>query len=546
MKRSELAQYVSWLPTTPSLSPRLLRHLTRRFPDARPFPVPEGILVDDTTTLEIPWLDALAKDNPGLFVRRRLSDRIRVASGLSSEDLVQARLGQAPSIPIAVVEPTNHDDVSALLCAANAMRVSVVPRGGGTSVTGAVCAPEGAIVIDLAARMNTILSSRHSDLSIDGVLTAQAGILGPALEAAARKVGRTVGHFPQSFERSTLGGWIAARSAGQLSSRHGRADQMLVGIRAATVHGEIVVRPGPARAVGPDVLQLLAGSEGALAVITEASVRTMPAHEAMYFSAWLLPSFESGVDVVRKLSADGVAPAALRLSDENETIRLFVAASGDSLAGKGLAWLSRRRPQALMLIITDGPADEIRLVRRRVREHAFGAGAVPLGSSPARSWWNTRFTQPGLRDALLDLGIVTETMETAVSFSQVQTVVQSVRQALTEMGADVGVHVSHVYRDGCSLYFTFLFAPKAGEEIHVLQMMRDRVARLFLKHGCPLSHHHGVGRTWQHLVEEQCGATAMSALRAAKHALDPNGIMNPGTALDFVGPETAARETPVS
>lgn len=535
----ELAHLVAatrWSATTPRLPDRLAALLREKFPEAAPWPAPAGQIDDRPPALDRAFLTELGKLGGGLNVRHDLAARARVALGLGGEDLVRIRLGGPPILPEAVLEPADHAHVTAILELAARAGVKLVPRGGGTSVTGAVNVPAGAVVLDLAARMNRVLSAQPGT----GLVRAQAGILGPALEAAARTMGRTVGHFPQSFERSTLGGWIAARSAGQYSSRYGRAEELIVGARAATPAGELLVGEHPASAVGPEPLALLAGSEGAFGVITEATVRTLVRHEDLYTSAWLLPGFEGGLAVARRLSEDGFSPSAMRLSDPSETERLLAAAHLGALARGGLDWLRERMPRCLLLVVADGPAGERTSVGRRVRAAALGARGVPLGSSPARQWLATRFSQPELRDALMDVGIVADTMETAVSWDGAASLCQAVRNAVADLPVrvDVGAHLSHVYPSGCCLYFTLLSAPRPEQAAAAVVATRDAVARAFLSRGCPLSHHHGAGRYLASLVPAQIGEVALGALRAVKVRLDPRGILNPGLALDSTAPRS--------
>jgi alkyldihydroxyacetonephosphate synthase len=517
-----------WSAARPELPARLAALLRRKFPAAAPWPAPTGEIADRPPAVDAAFLAAVERLD-GVGVRRDLVARARVALGLGGEDLVQVRVGAAPVLPEAVVEPAEHAHVVAILELAARAGVKLVPRGGGTSVTGAVNVPAGAVVLDLGARLNRVLGAAPET----GLVRAQAGILGPALEAAARALGRTVGHFPQSFERSTLGGWIAARSAGQYSSRYGRAEELVVGLRAATPAGELRVGEHPASAVGPEPLALLAGSEGALGVITEATVRTLVHHAELSASAWLLPGFEAGLAVARRLSEDGSPPSALRLSDETETERLLAAAHLPGPVRGGLDWLNQRRPRCLLLVVADGPASLRAAVGRRARAAALGAGGLPLGAGPARQWLATRFSQPELRDALLDQGIVADTLETSVAWDGAAALEAAVRAAVARLAfpVDVGAHVSHVYPSGCCLYFTLLSAPPLAEARASVVAVREAVARAFLERGCPLSHHHGVGRYLAGLVEAQIGETALGALRAVKARLDPAGILNPGLAL---------------
>ncbi len=520
--RRKLSRLFHWSDQTPPVTERLEALLRARFPQARAWSDPEG-----DVALPAPRDPALVrrlKADLGDAVRDDVAARVQASRGLALDDLVSARLGLVDSVPDVVVGASSEEAIEKLLASCAEADAPVIPRGGGTSVTGAVNGATGAVVLDLSMRLHGVDPVRVDD----GLLTARAGTLGPVLEAAANAAGFTIGHFPQSFEKSTLGGWIAARSAGQMSSHYGRADELVVGLRAVTPAGPIVVLPRAASAVGPDMLQVLAGSEGALGVITEATLRLHPHHQRRFMGAYLAPGFAAGVEMVRALSRDGLSPAALRLSDEAETERLLAMAKlppgGETL----LSALARRRGAALLLVVAEGPAAHVAWLAARVRWEALRAQAVPLGAGPVRHWWKTRFAQPALRDALLDRGILIDTLETAAPWSQAAAVVSAVREVLAACDADAGAHVSHVYPDGCSLYFTYLMAPAPeAAQAHIVET-RAAVARLLLARGCPLSHHHGSGRLLAPFVEQQIGSTAAAGLRAFKQAVDPKGVLNPG------------------
>lgn len=524
--RIELADMFRWRSEGRREWGAALSELQAWLPDAAPWPVVDGHVALAASELDGAFLreaGALTGVSPRVDPHARLG----ASRGMATADLVRARLGDTASAPQAVFEPASHDQVAALLSLCGRAGVAVVARGGGTSVTGAVTPPYGAVVLDLSARLHVVLAVSDRD----GLVTAQAGILGPALERAAGLVGRTVGHFPQSFERSTLGGWIAARSVGQLSSRYGRADEMVVGLRAVSAVGELVVPPRPASAVGPDPIQLLAGSEGGLAVITEATVRALRAHGGRYLSAWLLPDFAAGLGLLRELAADGSPPAGVRLSDADETELTLRAAGLPSVLQPVLHLVSRRR-MALLIVTADGPPDLLRAAGRHVRRAAFHARALPLGSAPARLWWRDRFRQPGLRDLLLDRGILADTWETAAPWSALERVHDRVREAVRALRGRVLAHVSHVYPEGAAIYFTVLLAAGPSEALARLDAARRAVVGAFADEGLPLSHQHGAGRVLAGEARAGLGAAGALALSGLKRALDPAGILNPGLMLD--------------
>ncbi|OGS59972.1 MAG: hypothetical protein A3K59_11045 [Euryarchaeota archaeon RBG_19FT_COMBO_69_17] len=469
-------------------------------------------------------------------------DRIAHAVGRGYRDLVRLRSGDLGRLPDAIVFPEDEDSVRRVLELARRRRYGIIPFGGGTSVVGGVEPPA---LSDLAAILTLDLRRLRGVLEIDegsGHATAHAGTRGPLLEEALNAAGLTLGHFPQSWEFSTLGGWIATRAAGGLSNRYGRMEDLLVGVRLVAPAGTIDLRPLPGEAHGPDLKELVLGSEGTLGVITRATVRAHPLPTARRFASRLFPSFADGLAALRGMAREGSLPDLAYLADEEET-RFAAASAGippdgrpGGVAGVGLGLLRLRgfsmaQGSLLLMAFEGSPA---RVAHRRRRALRFARGAASLGASPARRWHEERFEMPYLRDSLLDHGILVDTVETAAPWSRLPAVYEAGRKALQEglwSGGDAGIvlcHVSHAYPDGASLYYTFLGRAREGAEVAEWERIKGAVTKAFVDTGGALSHHHGIGSDHAPFLGRMIGEDGLVVLRALKRELDPEGIMNPG------------------
>lgn len=475
-------------------------------------------------------------------VRTSPLERVSHAMGKSLPDLLRLRRGEVPSPPDAVVAPADEGAVASVLRIAADAELAVIPFGGGTSVVGGVePAPgdrhRGAISLD-TTRLDRLLR-------LDGVshtATFQAGIDGPALERALAARGFTLGHQPQSFEQSTLGGWIATRSTGQLSQGYGPIERLVVALRVVTPEGVIRTLEVPRSAAGPDLGGLLLGSEGLLGVIVEATVRVRPAPEAHDDRGLLFPSFGAGVAAVRELVREGPPLALLRLSDaaETETQLAFRRDPARRLDGAGLvlraaAAFGWGEGRCAAVYGAEGPdrrtaARRASSARRRARAH----GALPLGRAPGRSWRRERYRGPFLRDWLLDHDVAVETLETALPWSRLEDAHRGVLGALeasleTHAGGGLAMaHLSHAYPDGASLYFTLVYPLDPTHGVKQWGAIKRDATNAVLERGGTLSHHHGVGSDHAPWLREEKGALGVETLRAAKGAVDPKGLLNPG------------------
>jgi alkyldihydroxyacetonephosphate synthase len=446
-----------------------------------------------------------------------LSRRLRTR-GKSTPDLLRARAGDLTDAPDAVVRPGTHDEVAAVLDVAVRHHVAVVPFGGGTSVTGGLVARRkgyaGVLSLDLV-RMKAI---RDVDpVSMTAVL--EPGLRGPEAEALLAEHGMTLGHYPQSFEYATIGGFAATRSSGQSSAGYGRFDALVVGLTVATPGGTLELGSAPANAAGPDLRQLVLGSEGVFGVITSVRVRVRPLPAEKVYDAWHFGSFADGAAAMRSLAQSVLMPTVLRLSDENETALNLASQSdvgGDSTGG------------CLMIVGHEGAA--VGPKREAVATVLASLGGTDLGEERGRSWAAGRFHAPYLRDAMLDVGVLVETLETATFWSNVDRVYAAVRDALTgALGekALVLCHISHVYETGCSLYFT-VAAPEADDPLAQWLAAKAAASDAMTGAGATITHHHAVGTDHKPWLAREIGEVGVRVLRAVKAELDPTGVLNPG------------------
>jgi len=477
-------------------------------------------------------------------VRSSAGERVAHALGRSLPDLLRLRRGEVDRFPEAVVYPGDEGAVAAVLRIAADAGLAVVPFGGGSSVVGGVEPRSAAGQLGALALDTTRL---HRLVRIDaesGTATFEAGIDGPALEAALAAHGLTLGHFPQSFEYSTLGGWIATRSAGQSSDGYGAIEDLLVALRMVTPSGVVRTLETPRAATGPDLNQLVLGSEGVFGVVVEATLRVRPAPRAVEERGMLFRAFGDGVAAARELRQLGVPLSMVRLSDATETelsllLRRDPARRLDLAAlGLGAAERAGYGPgRCVLLYGAEGGPRQVRAALARARAVCRTHGGLPLGGSPGRAWRRERFRTPYLRDWLLDYGVAVDTMETSLPWSRLlgghAAIVRGLGSAL-EAHAGGGLamaHMSHRHLDGACLYFTVIYSADASRELEQWAAIKRDATDAILAAGGALSHHHGIGVDHEPWLSREKGGLALAALRAAKAAFDPRGVMNPGKLL---------------
>ncbi len=472
-------------------------------------------------------------------VRDDHSERVAHAAGRGYPDLVRLRAGRPSGAPDAVLYPGSSEQLSALLRVCVQSSLAVVPFGGGTGVVGGVeplRGPHRGVVALDTSRMADVLALDEVSLMV----RVQAGARARELERWLASKGLTLGHFPQSFEYVSLGGCAATRSAGQASSGYGRFERMVQGLRMVAPAGNIELPALPASAAGPSVRELIVGSEGALGVIDELTLRVRHAPAERIYEGAFFEGFEAGVEAFRELSQRHCAPDVARLSDEQETrMSLALAGSGGAKGRIGRAYLGARGygGGCLAILGFEGEREEVAVRRARSLELVRRGGGLPVGRSPGRAWLAARFSAPYLRDELLTHGVMVETLETATPWSNLRALHSRVGDAIADSlrargtPALVMCHVSHLYETGASLYFTFIARQQRGEELAQWHAAKTAASEAIASGGGTITHHHAVGRDHAPWMEREIGAEGVRALRALKAELDPSGIMNPGKLL---------------
>ena len=447
-----------------------------------------------------------------------LTSRSRDAWALAM--LREARGDRLPR-PLAVVFPRSTEDVAATLRWAADTGTAVVPRGGGSGVCGGAQAIWRGIVLDLS-RMSSVLDVDPMSQTV----RAEAGIRGDRLEGALGEHGLTLGHYPQSMSISSLGGWIAAASAGQASAGYGPIEDHVLGLTAVLGSGEVLdLTATPRAATGPDLRRLLVGSEGAYAVVTEATLSVSRRPPALGWLAVAPPSFEAGGTLAREIVQRELHPVVIRLYDEVD-------------AGLTFGPVGHAGGPVLLAAFGAGPVGAAGLDAARAL--ALDTGHGPLGEDYGKHWWAHRNDAVDLyrrimgEERMLGPGVIVDTMEVAGLWRSIPAIYAAVRQALLERASQaVGCHLSHPYRSGASLYFTFLIHNEddgAAERAYLAAW--GRAAAACRDAGGTLSHHHGIGLLKAPFLAEALGAGAMSALRSLKRAVDPAGVLNPGKLLE--------------
>ena len=539
-----------------SAYPDLLRYLRERLqmPGEPVLPVPrEGDFELPPPRLSQSLIAELREllGNEAFAVER--SERLYHAVGKSYRDLIRLRRRQELSYPDAVVFIEREEQLVLLFRWAERHGVALIPFGGGTSVVGGV-EPHAAnlravISVDLR-RMNRLLSVDAESL----IAEVEAGMTGPELEQRLNLLGFTLGHSPESFEYSTVGGWIATRSAGQFSTHYGKIEDMVESLWILTPRGPIETAHAPSSATGPDWNRVFAGSEGILGIITRARLRIRRLPPRRAFASFLLPDFATGTALARQLMQKGGKPSFLRFSEEEETeLALASVRWGRHRAvrlGKQLAFYGFRRRgfppgrRCLMLIGWEGDRRQLRAEKRLMRSLLRGTPHLTLGPFPSRFWFVKRFRNPYLRDELMNYGLLVETLETAAEWHHIPRLYREVRETIRETFARLGIpgvvtaHLSHLYVQGSSLYFIILARPHPGEELRAWREIKEAASEAIVSLGAPISHHHGVGMDHLEWFVRGPGRDTLPLLRSLKNTLDSSGILNPGKLLppDEAGP----------
>ena len=466
--------------------------------------------------------------------------RLRHARGQSLPDWIALRSGRVGIFPDGVAYPNSDEDIQEILEFASESEIEIIPYGGGTSVVGHInplSETKPTLTVNLS-RMNQL----HDLDTSSQLATLGAGICGPDLEESLNQRGYTLGHFPQSFELSTLGGWIATRSSGQQSYYYGRIEDLFAGGHVETPLGPLHLHPHPASAAGPDLRQVILGSEGRLGILTRATVRVRPLPQIEQFFGVFFRSWESGMEALRQVAQADIPLSMMRLSDPDETETTLLLSGREHLidwADRGLKLFGYDPGRCLLIFGVTGDPKVVSQARSRAQSIFRSHAGLPAISLIGEMWRKSRFLSPYLRNTLWELGYVIDTLETAVPWQSVQKlhkeITSSLRKVSSEMEHRIHVfaHLSHVYRDGASIYVTFIFPrdPDPEELLQQWQVLKSSASKVILKGHGTISHQHGVGCDHAPFLPTEKGSVGMATLAALCKKLDPDGILNPGKLL---------------
>jgi alkyldihydroxyacetonephosphate synthase len=471
-------------------------------------------------------------------------DRVVHARGKCLRDLVRHRRGELGRVPDVVVRPGDEDEVAAVLRVALDADAVLIPFGGGTNISGSLEAPESETRTVIS--VDTGLMDRVLEIDEESRLArVQAGVLGPRLEEQLNARGWTVGHFPDSFTHSTLGGWIATRSSGMQSDKYGDVADLTRAVRVVTPSGILATRPVPHTSTGPSVREMVLGSEGRLGIITEATVHVHRVPERRTILGYLFPSWPEALAAMREIAESEASPSVTRVSDAAETRFSFATRKKpsllDRLKSKVLqTYLERRRnfdleAMCLSFIGYEGTKDHVAAQRKLVGKIVSSHGGLCVGSGPGELYDQKKFDTPYIRDYLLDRGAPGDVSETSAPWSALSTLYDNVTEAAQRAFDELGVrgyimcHLSHSYHAGACLYFTFAFKPSGRRDVlEEYDVVKDAIQQAFVDSGATLSHHHAVGTEHAKWLDQDISGPGVAMLRSLFDGVDPGANLNPG------------------
>ncbi|WP_152360840.1 FAD-binding oxidoreductase [Microlunatus speluncae] len=471
-------------------------------------------------------------------------DRIVHTYGKSLRDLVRLRNGDIPRVPDVVLYPADEDQIRGIVDAVVAADAVLIPFGGGSNIAGSLEAPrdENRPVISLdLGRLNKVIDVDEGS----GLARIQAGALGPDLEEQLGQRGWTLGHFPDSFTHSTLGGWVATRSSGMQSDKYGDIAQIARGLRVVQPGKLLVLRPLPGSSTGPSVREMILGSEGRLGVITEVTVQVHRLPEERLVLGYLFPNWEASLEAMHAISVSDAAPSITRVSDSRETAFSFATRkkkpgfSLSSVISKGLMTVLEKRgwdldQVCLSFIGYEGGKDHVARQKKLVKDIVGQHGAIVLGKGPGELYDQKKFDTPYIRDFLLDRGAAGDVSETAAPWSQLKSlyygVVAAANAAFEELGVTgwIMCHLSHSEHSGACLYFTFAFKFDRVDPLKQYDVVKSAIQQAFVDNGGTLSHHHAVGVEHAPWLAEDLSPAGAELMQGLFTSFDPGQHLNPG------------------
>jgi alkyldihydroxyacetonephosphate synthase len=438
----------------------------------------------------------------------------RVLNAHDAWPLSEAKLRAGEMLPLAdfVIFPSSSEEVSRILAIANEMEIPVTPVGGGAGTCGGTLPIYGGIQLDLK-RMCTVIEIDDQSMTV----RAQAGIVGIDLEEYVNRRGYTLGHTPTSLRASNLGGFIATRSGGSMSSLYGKIEDLTLGLEVVLPDGSIInCKSVPRHSVGPDLRQLFIGSEGTLGVITEATVRLFPIPEERHFRSFTFPDVHSGIEAIRYIFREGISPSIARLYDPEDAAMSF---SMHFEFGEG---------HCMLLLGFDGNHDRVMLDEARSAKICINLGGTDLGEGPSKRWWEHRYDMYYPTRLTTGGYAIGDTIDIVATYDKLENVYHSMKKAMEANDAIVMSHFSHMYQNGGSIYMIFFTSqPDAESAWATYKKIWDAGVEACLKEGGTMSHQHGVGLSRSTYTEDELGS-AFQVLKKIKEVIDPKGIMNPG------------------
>lgn len=465
--------------------------------------------------------------------------RLETAYGKTMLDLMRLREGIVENIPDLVIHPRNKDDIKKIIAYCDREKIAVYVYGGGSSVTrGEECVTTGpCVTLDMRVHMNRVLKLNETDQTV----TVQPGISGPALEAALNNAvelfgterAYTCGHFPQSFEYSCVGGWVVTRGAGQNSTYFGKIEDIVICQEYVTPAGIIETKAYPAAATGPDIDEIMMGSEGTFGVLVSVTLkifRHMPENQRRF--SYIFKTWEDARSAAREIMQGQFGfPSVFRFSDPEETdVAMVTYHIEGTVLDKLLSLLGyKKNRRCLMLGFTDGEKRFTQTLKKNIHRVSKKHGGFYTTGAVTRGWEHSRFTDPYMREDLQDYGLMTDTLECSVTWDTMQPVYEGVRAFCKSRPETICMtHISHCYPQGANLYFIFI--AKISEIKDYLDY-QSGILDSIQKHGASMSHHHGIGKMTAPWLEGQIGKGQLDVFRALKRHFDPNNIMNPGGTL---------------
>jgi alkyldihydroxyacetonephosphate synthase len=463
--------------------------------------------------------------------------RVKFATGKTAEEIMKLRDGSAVDVPDLVIHPRDKHDVERIVAYCNDQVIPIYVFGAGSSVTLGVTPVNGGVTLVMSTHMNRIIELNEANQTA----TVEPGLFGPTYEKALNnapdqfgtKRCYTCGHFPQSFEYSTVGGWIVTLGAGQQSSYYGDIYDMVIGQEYVTPVGTFKTLNFPATATGPKVNDIMKGSEGAYGVLVGATLKIfqyMPENTKKF--AFMFPSWKTAVNACREISQGEFGmPAVLRISDEEETdVALKLYGIDGTILDRIMVWRGLKpRERSLLIGRAEGEKMFAANIKRKVKHICRKYGAMYLTGYPITRWEHGRYTDPYMREDLNDYGIMLDTLESAVTWDNIHNLHKGVREFIKSRPNTICMtHASHFYPQGTNLYFIFI---AKMDDIGEYKDFQKGIIDCIQNYGGSLSHHHGVGKMIAPWMEEHLGTEQMNVLRTLKKHFDPNNIMNPGGTL---------------